>query len=225
MQQRNRLLSSQKESPDDGLSESSSSSGDSDSSKEGQRERGTFSGNCSPEKSKFMLSPTKTVSDLKGIRIDELSPNLPFPEGVHENDCLAESSEQDQEDGLGSAVTILALALENFERKLASAAKKKSSEILISVSNGIKLQLQNAEFQIQTDLENLTSLSNSKRKHVETRLQETSHKKLISQLEEAVQNQLDDAHRRITAVNELARGKMLQLKRILGQCLKEGILD
>lgn len=31
---------------------------------------------------------------------------------------------------------------------------------------------------------------------------ETSHKKLISQLEEAVQNQLDDAHRRITAVNE-----------------------
>lgn len=55
--------------------------------------------------------------------------------------------------------------------------------------------------------------------------QKTSHKKLISQLEEAVQNQLDDAHRRITAVNELARGKMLQLKRILGQCLKEGILD
>lgn len=47
---------------------------------------------------------------------------------------------------------LFALALENFKNKMKSATRKKSSEILMPVSEEIRQQLQNIEFQIQTDL-------------------------------------------------------------------------
>ncbi|TKY52397.1 hypothetical protein E2542_SST23919 [Spatholobus suberectus] len=55
--------------------------------------------------------------------------------------------------------------------------------------------------------------------------QRVAHKKLLSQVEEAVQIQLDDAQRKITVTQEKARGKLLQLKQVVAMCLKEGLLN
>ncbi|XP_050370017.1 meiosis-specific protein ASY3 [Argentina anserina] len=55
--------------------------------------------------------------------------------------------------------------------------------------------------------------------------QKASHRKLVSQVEEAIENQLNDAQKRIKVMNETRRGQMLQLKRQLASCLREGILS
>jgi len=44
------------------------------------------------------------------------------------------------------------MALENFRKKMKLETGKKSSDILMSVSEKMHLQLQNIESQIQTDL-------------------------------------------------------------------------
>lgn len=44
------------------------------------------------------------------------------------------------------------MALENFQKKMKMETRKKSSDILMSVSEEIHVQLQNIESQIQTDL-------------------------------------------------------------------------
>ncbi|CAK8572646.1 unnamed protein product [Lathyrus sativus] len=53
--------------------------------------------------------------------------------------------------------------------------------------------------------------------------QRVAHKKLISQVEEAVEVQLNDAQKKITFTQEMARKKLLQLKQVITMCLKEGI--
>ncbi|KAB2612234.1 hypothetical protein D8674_034550 [Pyrus ussuriensis x Pyrus communis] len=55
--------------------------------------------------------------------------------------------------------------------------------------------------------------------------QKASHKKLLVQVEEAIEAQFNDAQRRIQVTQKMARGKMLQLKHELALCLKEGILS
>ncbi|KAK7344328.1 hypothetical protein VNO77_13801 [Canavalia gladiata] len=55
--------------------------------------------------------------------------------------------------------------------------------------------------------------------------QRVGHKKLLSQVEEAVEIQLNDAQRKIRITQEKARGKLQQLKQVVAMCLKEGILD
>ncbi|MED6134262.1 hypothetical protein PIB30_035431 [Stylosanthes scabra] len=55
--------------------------------------------------------------------------------------------------------------------------------------------------------------------------QRVAHKKLISQVQEEVDIQLNDAQRKITAAQEMARGKLLQLKRVIAMCLKDGIVN
>ncbi|XP_008227768.1 PREDICTED: uncharacterized protein LOC103327247 [Prunus mume] len=55
--------------------------------------------------------------------------------------------------------------------------------------------------------------------------QRASHRKLLLQVEEAIETQLNDAQRRIQVMQEMGRGKMLQLKHELALCLKEGILS
>ncbi|KAL3849412.1 hypothetical protein ACJIZ3_011294 [Penstemon smallii] len=52
--------------------------------------------------------------------------------------------------------------------------------------------------------------------------QRETHKKLLSQLEQAIKVQLNDAESRITAIQELAGEKMLQLKLVIAECLKYG---
>ncbi|BAT95211.1 hypothetical protein VIGAN_08189000 [Vigna angularis var. angularis] len=53
--------------------------------------------------------------------------------------------------------------------------------------------------------------------------QRVAHKKLLSQVEEAMEIQLDDAQRKIRVTQEKARGKLLQLKQVVAMCLKEEI--
>lgn len=53
--------------------------------------------------------------------------------------------------------------------------------------------------------------------------QRVAHKKLISQVEESVDVQLNDAQKKITSTQQMARGKLLQLKQVITMCLKEGI--
>lgn len=49
------------------------------------------------------------------------------------------------------AVALFAMALQNFEKKLKSAAEKKSSEIIASVSEEIHLELENVKSHIITE--------------------------------------------------------------------------
>ncbi|XP_004495853.1 meiosis-specific protein ASY3 [Cicer arietinum] len=55
--------------------------------------------------------------------------------------------------------------------------------------------------------------------------QRVAHKKLLSQVEEAVGVKLNDAQKKITSTQEMARGKLLQLKHVITMCLKDGILN
>ncbi|TXG63187.1 hypothetical protein EZV62_010181 [Acer yangbiense] len=96
------------------------------------------------------------------------SDRLQEPTQNQEDDWLQEPTEQNQEDDLTRVVTLFAFALDNFRKKMDAVTKKKSSEILMSVSEEIHLQLKNVESQIQTDIGKLTGLSKSKRKRLET---------------------------------------------------------
>lgn len=51
-----------------------------------------------------------------------------------------------------SAITLIALALERVKSKIKLLTSKKSAEVLMSVAEGIHLQLQNAESHIQRDV-------------------------------------------------------------------------
>ncbi|KAJ6343848.1 hypothetical protein OIU76_005570 [Salix suchowensis] len=245
-----------------GLSESSPEGGYSESSEDnsplvkGRREgENRSSETATAEKSKFMLHPTKRFCNQKGIVETELTPEI---------------SEQNQGGELERVILLFVMALENFQKKMKMETRKKSSDILMSVSEEIHVQLQNIESQIQTDLGKLSSVSKSKRKRLESRFEEqqeqlnlihdrfkqdiyqhlqeckitldgleshqidfkgtakkqkATHQKLLMQAEEAVRTQLDDAQRRIVAVQKSAREKMLQLRYAVGQGLNEGGLN
>ncbi|WCJ22592.1 Meiosis-specific protein ASY3 [Euphorbia peplus] len=254
----------------EGLSESSSEAGDSKSSEEDFKERDGFSSETAvAERSNFMVYPAKRLRNREGNSVTKFSPTLPSPKGIDENNWTPEPPEQNQENELERIITLFALALENFKNKMKSATRKKSSEILKSVSEEIHLQLQNVESQIQGDVAKLTKISKSKRKRLETTFQEqqdklkliydkfkedinqhlqdckstveelevqnvelkgtvkkqkASHEKLVNKVEEAVQTQLSDADRRITALNKSAKQKMVQLQQLIAECLKEGSL-
>ncbi|KAK6941164.1 Meiosis-specific protein ASY3-like, coiled-coil, partial [Dillenia turbinata] len=119
-----------------------------------------------------------------------------FPDtvGSEEGNEFQEGSELSQEDGLARAVTLFALALGRVESKLKSVTSKKSSEILTSVAEGIQLQLQKVESQIQKDIGRVSSLGISKRKHMEKRFQEHQqhlkliHKKFTEEVNHNLQN-------------------------------------
>ena len=51
-----------------------------------------------------------------------------------------------------SAITLIALALERVKSKIKLVTSKKSTEVMMSVAEGISLQLQNAESHIQKDV-------------------------------------------------------------------------
>ncbi|KAK3194423.1 hypothetical protein Dsin_025733 [Dipteronia sinensis] len=124
--------------------------------------------------------PTKRLRRNGGIKVVGFSPPSTSPQGImesdrlqeptqnQEDDWLQEPTEQNQEDDLTRVATLFAFALDNFRKKMDTVTKKKSSEILMSVSEEIHLQLKNVESQIQTDVGKLTSLSKSKRKRLET---------------------------------------------------------
>ncbi|KAL1189258.1 Meiosis-specific protein ASY3 [Cardamine amara subsp. amara] len=230
-------------------------------------ERETTSWN--DEKSKLGSSSAKRNSNQKGTGRVVLSPPSPLSKGIHKTDCFQHSSEMDEDEGLGRAIALFALALQNYEKKLKSAAEKKSSEIIASVSEEMHLELENVKSHIITEAGKTSNLAKAKRKHAETRLQEqqekmrmihekfkddvghhledfksiieeleaeqselkgsikkqrTSHQKLIAQFEGGIETKMENATKRIESVNKSARGKMLQLKMIVAECLKDDML-
>ncbi|XP_023640596.1 meiosis-specific protein ASY3 [Capsella rubella] len=258
------------------LSDRSSDEGDSDGSGEDSPVLGHYNSpkeretaNWSNEKSKLGSSSAKRNSNFKGTGCVVLSPPTSLSEGIHKTDSFQHCPEMDEDDGLGRAVALFALALQNYEKKLKSAAEKKSSEIIASVSEEIHLELENVKSHIITEAGKTSNLAKTKRKHAETKLQEqqekmrmihekfkddvshhledfkttiegleanhselkgsikkqrTSHQKLIAQFEGGIETKLENATKRIKSVNKSARGKMVQLKMIVAECLKDDVL-
>ncbi|CAH8387003.1 unnamed protein product [Eruca vesicaria subsp. sativa] len=255
------------------LSDPSSDEKDPDGSREDSPALGHYNSpqaretaNGSNKKSKPGFGSTKRNSNLKCNRRVVSSPTSSLSEGTHKTDSFKRFSEVDEDEGLGRAVALFAVALQNFEKKLKSAAKKKSSEIIASVSEEIHLELENVKSHIITEADKTSNVAKTKRKHAETRLQEqqekmrmihekfkddvgnhledfkstiegleanhselkgsikkqrTSHQKLIAHFEGGIETKLDNATKRINSVNESARGKMMQLKMIVAECLKD----
>ncbi|KAI3993302.1 hypothetical protein MKX01_010045 [Papaver californicum] len=220
----------------------------------------------SPDKPKFMLRPRKRLCSP----VSEFDPTPVSPKGTEESNRLQEPSYQDDEDGLARAVSLFAFALEKFKTKTKAETSKRSSLILESVTEGIKLQLQDIDSQIKKDIGKFTGICKSKRKRLETRFleqqerlkliqdkfkeeinqhlqdckntlddleayqielkenaekQNASHRKLLLQVEGAIETQLTDAERRITSIQQVANGNMLQLKRMIAECLKDGVFS
>lgn len=159
--------------------------GDPESSEDGSpitsyKETGSLSQEIgTAEKPMFVLRPAKRYRK-QGVEVSRFRSTpasvegIPFPKSIWNEDKkgLHGHSEQNGQDGLASAVTLFALALERVKSKMNSMTSRRAAEILMSVSEKIRLQFQNAESQIQADVGKLTSLNKSKRKRLETRFQE-----------------------------------------------------
>ncbi|KAK3026936.1 hypothetical protein RJ639_040342 [Escallonia herrerae] len=170
-----------------------------------------------PEKPNFVLRPPKRHRGQEDAEITEFR--------SEESKGFHRPLQQTQGDGLASAVSLFALALERVKSKMKSRTSKISAEKLMSVSEDIHLQLQNAESQIQTNVSTLEGLDAHQIEFKGTvERQRALQRKLLLQAEEAIEAQLHEAHRKITAVHKLARDKMLQLKYVIAECLKEGVL-
>ncbi|KAE9451933.1 hypothetical protein C3L33_16155, partial [Rhododendron williamsianum] len=200
------------------LSESSFEERNSKSSKEGWGTESPNPEICTRGKPKFVLYPSKRLRSHEDIRLNGGSPMSASPkaeagvgvgveeggdegiqksevrmatgQGTEESTGLLGPSGENQDDGLANAITLIALALERVKSKIKSLTSKKSAEVLMSVAEGIHLQLQNAESHIQRDVGKLKSLSRSKRKRLETEFEEQKEKlKLIYQKFKAEVNQ------------------------------------
>ncbi|XP_073144146.1 meiosis-specific protein ASY3 isoform X2 [Henckelia pumila] len=86
--------------------------------------------------------------------------------------------EQDHEDGFASAVALLTVALDRVQTKIKSMTEKRSAEILMEAADGIYLQLEHAESQMEKDVEKLINYSKLKRRRLDARYQE-KHEQLV----------------------------------------------
>ncbi|KAK5818819.1 meiosis-specific protein ASY3-like [Gossypium arboreum] len=159
------------------------------------------------EKPNFNRCPIK--------RISECTPTTASQKGarIGESVRFHEPLEQDQEDELTRAVTLFASALETFKRKMDSTTSKKSSEILVSISEEINSLLLNAQSEIEYDVGKLTSLNKTKKKRLETRLQEQQE-----QLKLILQNFKEDIHQLLLDCNSILEGMeahQIELKGIM----------
>ncbi|XP_071922597.1 meiosis-specific protein ASY3-like [Coffea arabica] len=124
------------------------------------------------KKPDFVLHLNKKHQYQETIEVSGFSPTSFSRKGIEDYGNVQQHLELHQGDGLASAVTLFALALERVKIRMKSVIRKRSAEILTSVAEGIHMQLQTAESQIQADMGKLTSLTKSKRKHLEMRFQE-----------------------------------------------------
>ncbi|MBA0877989.1 hypothetical protein Goshw_027490 [Gossypium schwendimanii] len=138
--------------------------------------------------------------------------------GIEESYWFQEHLEQDQEDELTRAITLLPLALETFKRKIDSSTTKKSTEILMSISEEMKSMLLNAEAQIESDVGKLTSLSKTKRKRLETRLQE--QQELLKLILEKFK---EDIHRHLLDCSSILEGMEAHQNELKGIMKKQSM--
>ncbi|XP_030551824.1 meiosis-specific protein ASY3 [Rhodamnia argentea] len=170
---RNAVLSKEKD-VDHSSSESSSEEKESESSEEeGPHKEEAFSPETGvAEKLKFMLHRTKRQCSDGGIKSCDSDPASSSPKETGESNLLRHTVEENTEDGHARDFGLLALALEKLKSKLKSVTRKKSAEIMTSVTERIRVQLQTVESQIQSDMGKLKSLNKQKRKRLETEFQE-----------------------------------------------------
>ncbi|MBA0821818.1 hypothetical protein Goarm_018655 [Gossypium armourianum] len=164
------------------------------------------------EKPNFSRCPIIWLRNQEDITLSECTPTTAsqkvvssqfFSQGarIGESVWFHEPLEQDQEDELTRAVTLFTSALETFQRKMDSTTSKKSSEILVSISEEINLLLLNAQSEIESDVGKLTSLNKTKKKRLETRLQEQQE-----QLKLILQNFKEDIHHYLLDCNSILEG-------------------
>ncbi|CAI9104848.1 OLC1v1003624C1 [Oldenlandia corymbosa var. corymbosa] len=143
---------------------------------------------------------------------------------VLEEDCNRQPRlDSNEEDGLRSIVSLFALALERVKSNMKSMVKKKCAEILMSAAEGIQLQLQTAESQIQADMVTLNSINKLKRKRVDARFEE-----LQGQLKVLHERYKDDVNRHLQdcrSTVESLEAHQLELKATVEkQCLSHNKL-
>nr|VDC90604.1 unnamed protein product [Brassica oleracea] len=188
---------------------------DPSSDEEGPEERETT--NWCNEKSKPGFSSAKRNSNLKDNGRVVLSPTSSLSKaGIHRIDSFQQFSEMEEDEGLGRS--------------------------LVDITNEIHLRLENVKSHIITEAENAneghvghhledfqSTIEELEASHSELngtiKKQRTSHQKLMTHFEGGIETKLDNATKRITYVNESAKRKMVQLKMIVVECLKDGVLD
>ncbi|RWW20185.1 hypothetical protein GW17_00015730 [Ensete ventricosum] len=94
--------------------------------------------------------------------------------------------------------------LEKFKSKIRSQICKKSSKILLDAGEKVHVQLQHAESQIEADLGKFLGIGNSKGKCLESKFQEASHRKLLLQVEGAIESQISDAETRVATLHKVS---------------------
>ncbi|GAB2272244.1 hypothetical protein Dimus_007064 [Dionaea muscipula] len=141
-------------------------------------------------------------------------------------DILASSGEE-----IHQHLQIVESGIQNDIRKLTtqSKSKRKSLETRFQELQG-QLKVIHEKFKEEIDrhlLDCRSSVEELEAEQVELgraiERQKKSHRKLLLQVEEAVQNHITDVQKKITLVHESGREKMLQLKLAIAECLKDGI--
>ncbi|CAL5437692.1 unnamed protein product [Camellia sinensis] len=164
----------------------------------------------------FALALERVKSKIKLVTSKKSAEVLmPVAEGIHSQLQNAESQIQRDVGKLTS--------LSKSKRKRLETEFEEQQEQLKFIYQKFKAEVNRHLEECKSTVEGLDTQERELRGVVEK--QKTSQRKLLKQLEEAVETQLSDAQRRITAVHNSAREKMLQLKYVVAECLKEGILS
>ncbi|CDY50912.1 BnaC03g72410D [Brassica napus] len=187
---------------------------DPSSDEEGPEERETT--NWCNEKSKPGFSSAKRNSNLKDNGRVVLSPTSSLSKaGIHRIDSFQQFSEMEEDEGLGRAVALFSeihLRLENVKSHIITEAEK-------TIEGHVGHHLEDLQSTIEELEASHSELNGTIKK------QRTSHQKLMTHFEGGIETKLDNATKRITYVNESAKRKMVQLKMVVVECLKDGVLD
>ncbi|XP_020104233.1 meiosis-specific protein PAIR3 [Ananas comosus] len=215
----------------------------------------------------FLRKQGHSLKNEKASRTNISSPSLVVTSRTEETALLDKASKQFPENSLQRAVYQLALVLERFKTKIKSHTDKKSSEILLAAAEKVQLELQDADSNMEADVEKFVSFGKSKRKRLELKFQEQQeklktihakfkeevnqhlvdcrnaleefeahqielkgnaeklkalHRKLLLNVEEAIEAQLGEAETRVADIRMEARKKMKVLKHVLKEWIMEG---
>ncbi|XAR58343.1 hypothetical protein NMG60_11026807 [Bertholletia excelsa] len=156
-------------------------------------------------KSKIRLMTSKKSAEILSSIAEEIHFHMQHAESTIQRDVekltsVSKSKRKDLETEFEEQQDVLKVVYQKFKEEVNQHLQEWNSKI-----EG--LETQEAEFKVLTEK------------------QKTSQRKLLKQVEEVIETQLNDAQKRITAVHKLAAGKMLQLKFALSVCLKGGILS
>ncbi|GJN20573.1 hypothetical protein PR202_gb07965 [Eleusine coracana subsp. coracana] len=117
-----------------------------------------------------------------------------FAKGTQQNTISDKGHEQCPENYLTRAFDQLVVVLGRFQTKIKSETSKKSSEILAATGEIIRQQLEGVEVQMQADVEKLVNAGKSKRKRLESSLEEQQEKLRVlhEKFQEEVNKQLQN---------------------------------